>query len=371
MKRRSISCRLAVTLFAVVVLLAVAVTPLANGDGGDPDDGKYSIELILINSQNDDEQLTGATFEVYDTDVNGDKMGDAIGVVTDADGDGSYHFTGLSKKKYIIVETFAPAGYVRYSAPLRVNLEMLDGADTRHTMEIKNDPEPNKQYGLSVKKVSVGTATALTGAQFDLYDADGSGDMGNRLGAFTEIAATGEYEYHEALKNGIYYVVETRAPDGYVLNTAPRKVEIDGTQDVFSIEIENTSKAEVELPTNPPVYPSMEPPAEPSATPPAEPAAELPAELPIDPPARPNPPTAGVLVPDDNGNFTELDENNDPLGKWIWDEDLGVWVFESEIPLVAIPDTGDREKRLIPSLISAAALVGIALIRPRKRENER
>ena len=362
MKKKRMPCRLAVTLLVVVMLFAMApitaaaATPFEGEDVGVFGDNNYSIALILLNNDNNGEQLTGAAFELYNTDVNGDRTGDVIDAVTDEDGDGIYYFTGLSKKEYAIVQTLAPAGYAVVGAPVVVNLEALEGASAEYTIEITNDMENDKLCELFVTKVRAGTITALTGAEFDLYDADSSGNMGNRLGAFNETGTTGEYEYPEALSKGIYYVVETKAPAGYVLNAVHQKVEIDGTRDTISIEIENVPETGTAPPTNP------------TAPPPADPQPGLPADPPAVPSERPNPPTTGKLVPDDDGNFTELDENDIPLGDWTWDEDLEEWIFEAEVPLASIPATGDSSNQFTLALLCAAALcAAVALIRPRKR----
>ncbi|MDR2296619.1 MAG: hypothetical protein LBD95_07470, partial [Clostridiales Family XIII bacterium] len=48
----------------------------------------------------------------------------------------------------------------------------------------------------------------------------------------------------------------------------------------------------------------------------------------------------GTLVPLDDGGFLEIDENGVPLGVWNYDEDEGAWIFDEEVPLALLPQTG-------------------------------
>ena len=58
------------------------------------------------------------------------------------------------------------------------------------------------------------------------------------------------------------------------------------------------------------------------------------------PNVRPNPNVPGrVLTPDDEG-YIEFDENGVPLGRWEWDNDEGMWVFDEFPPLGNLPQTG-------------------------------
>jgi hypothetical protein len=48
----------------------------------------------------------------------------------------------------------------------------------------------------------------------------------------------------------------------------------------------------------------------------------------------------GSLIPLDDGGFLEIDENGVPLGIWEYDEDEGAWIFDEEVPLALLPQTG-------------------------------
>jgi hypothetical protein len=96
----------------------------------------------------------------------------------------------------------------------------------------------------------------------------------------------------------------------------------------------------------------------PSQTPPAEQGAEEPEETPAPAPTPPNA-SGNTLIPNDDGTFTELDENGVPLGTWRYDEDSGDWIFEpAENPLSELPQTGGvAHSSPYPLLLSAVLLM--------------
>ena len=49
------------------------------------------------------------------------------------------------------------------------------------------------------------------------------------------------------------------------------------------------------------------------------------------------------LIPDGDG-WIELDEDGVPLGKWDWDDEEEIWIFDEEVPLGDIPYTGDNSR---------------------------
>lgn len=74
------------------------------------------------------------------------------------------------------------------------------------------------------------------------------------------------------------------------------------------------------------------------------------------------------LVPNEDGSFTLLDENDVPLGTWHWDEEAEMWIFDEEVPLDAAPRTGDLSLALAP-LVTLGSGLGLFLLN-RKRPEE-
>ena len=143
-------------------------------------------------------------------------------------------------------------------------------------------------------------------------------------------------------------------------------------------------------PTVPPTIPPTAPP--PEITPPTVPPEITPEQPPAPPevtieeeapPAGPAPNFPGnILVPGDGGSYIELDEDGAPVGKWEYDEENDIWIFE-EFPVPSAPyepgkgpKTGDESNAtMYIALIFTAGLMAAGsfayLLASRRREKER
>lgn len=157
--------------------------------------------------------LQGAVFEI--TKGNGEIV--KQNAITDAEG--FIKINNLEPGTYFAQETKAPAGYV------------LD--DTKHTIVLVNHStevfqvENRKPGGLTIRKVDAATGDALAGATFQLRDINDK-----PIGAPVTTGLDGFARWNDLLP-GQYEVQETSAPEGYVLDTEPRKFEV---KDFRSIE---------------------------------------------------------------------------------------------------------------------------------------
>ena len=236
------------------------------------------------------------------------------------------------------------------------------------------------------KKDSANQSVLLEGAEFELYASDGNGA---KTGAAIKnsIAGTGtdagKYTF-TGLFPGNYWIVETVAPNGYVLNPTPRGVTVGSDTNLIQyVGIENSLTS---TPTTPPPS-SSEPSSEPSrpdggsddsgdSETPVTPGTPI---TPVTPevPARPNPPgpstEGGRLVPNEDGSYTEFDENDVPLGYWTWDEQQLLWIFEKAVPLSdMIPQTGSGATATLNGVF-ALGVAGVALVGtiPKCRKSKR
>jgi len=78
-------------------------------------------------------------------------------------------------------------------------------------------------------------------------------------------------------------------------------------------------------------------------------------------------------VPDGN-NWIEYDENGDPYGTWIWDEEAGMWIFEKLPPLAtwniadAIEDSIEIIAVIVIAILGGGALTWWLILHKRKNK---
>lgn len=160
--------------------------------------------------------LAGASFTLYDA------AGAAVASMVSG-ADGLAVFVGLSSNtSYTIRETAAPAGYALNDQVISVTTG--DGTAQSFTMV---DKKISADAGaISVVKTD-GAGVPLGGAEFTLYDKDG-------VAVATRSTDANGKVLFDKLPAGDYTLVETRAPQGYVLDPSGRKITVskDQTQSV-------------------------------------------------------------------------------------------------------------------------------------------
>lgn len=170
--------------------------------------------------------LAGAEFGLYA--MNGEQIGDTF--ITDKSGKAS--LTGIEPGWYIVKEITAPVGYVLNTEEYRV--EIVEGQPT--TLTVPNTP----QSGITVRKVDATTRDPLAGAEFELRTYDGK-LLGNYVTDPTGSFVTVNVE------PGIYYLVETKAPDGYTITNERTEVEVtDGEKPIVTIENHKNTSIQIQ-----------------------------------------------------------------------------------------------------------------------------
>ncbi|WP_415820432.1 SpaA isopeptide-forming pilin-related protein, partial [Listeria booriae] len=161
--------------------------------------------------------------------------------------DGKLVVADLKPGKYSLVETDAPEGYVLDKTP--VAFEIVKGANTTPVRVEKANTLKTGSVELT-KVDSVNHDTVLEGAVFSLLD---------ETGAVLQEGLTTDKDGKLVvadLKPGKYSLVETAAPEGYVLdetpvafeivkgaNTEPVRVEKDNTLKTGSVELTKVDSA--------------------------------------------------------------------------------------------------------------------------------
>lgn len=128
----------------------------------------------------------------------------------------------LTAGKYLLKEISAPEGYALLSKPLEIEIPEGEMAE----VEIPNTPLGT----LRIQKVCSESGEPLFGAEFRLFDS-----KKNLLGSYTT-DKEGIIEISQKLTAGNYWLRETKAPAGYVLDTEPKEIEIrDGETTIVKL----------------------------------------------------------------------------------------------------------------------------------------
>ncbi|AIQ45579.1 hypothetical protein R70723_06450 [Paenibacillus sp. FSL R7-0273] len=166
-----------------------------------------SLKVTKVAKGNTATKLAGAEFELYNSanQLAGSGTTDVSGEVL---------FSKLMGGNYTLKETKAPAGYVITATSTAVTIDPAQ----QKTLTITNDKIV--LGSLKITKVDQAEPSkVLAGAEFKLYDAD-KAEVGT---ATTDVNGVAEFK---DLKLGTYTFKETKAPAGYVLNTAEVSVSI-------------------------------------------------------------------------------------------------------------------------------------------------
>ena len=171
----------------------------------------YQGSAELIKKDQAGNPLAGAEFSVLDA------TGQAVREHLVSDANGKVTVTDLAPGKYQFVETKAPAGYLLNTEPSTFTIAASDRGKPATVIATANFVNYQGAAKLIKKDVN---GHLLSGATFKVLDAKGQTiQTGLTTNSQGKIIA-------EHLAPGKYRFVETKAPTGYLLNTAPVPFEI-------------------------------------------------------------------------------------------------------------------------------------------------
>ncbi|EJF47964.1 cell wall surface anchor protein [Enterococcus sp. C1] len=174
--------------------------------------GKKGAVTIQKTTGDGNTPLAGAAFQIWD-ETRSKVLRE--GLVAE---NGRIKFGGLPQGDYLLVESKVPDGYVADNDLVRgrkITIDDQTSSENATPMVIKN--ESNK---LVLNKVNA-DGEKLAGSQFKLdylYTHDVNGAFWQEVPLKINITDENGQIETENLKPGIYRLIETRAPDGYILN---------------------------------------------------------------------------------------------------------------------------------------------------------
>ncbi|MBM5608007.1 hypothetical protein D8X97_07000 [Listeria ivanovii] len=171
----------------------------------------YTGSIEAVKQSESGENLAGAIFEVRDVNQKVVKR-----VISGKNG--HIAVNNLAPGKYSLVEIRAPRGYILNTKPVEITIPDTNEGDPG---TIQLDPFINYKGSVELIKNS-DSGAKLSGVRFDLYTEDGTlvkQDLTTNKAGEIQVAN---------LAPGKYYFVETKAKDGYQLNSTKIEFEIAG-----------------------------------------------------------------------------------------------------------------------------------------------
>ena len=221
-------------------------------------------------SSNENKEETEESDETKDEDSENTESADEKITELVSDEEGNIFISDMPEGEgYYFLETEAPEGYQKSSDKFEFNVgenhiiyqttKDKDGNDikTQGYITVKNikPDEKVEKGGFKFLKVdSSDTSKKLKGAKFKVTKKDGD--------KYVDVERDGKKYIVESDKNGIfevkdldlgtYYLKETTAPNGYVVNSSPIEIEITGSSYAQSPTLVTNSKGDVPVtPTTP------------------------------------------------------------------------------------------------------------------------
>ena len=191
-----------------------------------------SVKIVKTDADSE-EPLAGVEFSIYDEEDT--EFANPLDTQT-TDDKGEAVFAGLDyNKKYVVKETKALDEYLPAEASWKVEFTDTDlEAETiQKVLEIDNTL---RSFSIVIHKTDAGYADVnLEGAEFTLYDAEDA-ECENALQTATT-DSEGKAEFTNVAVNRNYVVIETKAPEGYLV-TDPVEIEVtDVNQTVYEYNL--------------------------------------------------------------------------------------------------------------------------------------
>lgn len=190
-----------------------------------PDEIKMGHIQIIKTDITTGAKLSGAVFGVYESITN-KKVAELI-----TGTDGTAKSKALPIGEYYLIELKAPIGY----APTNTKNKVIVSMGKTTELILSNQRLPNKTGTITLQKEDKENGKKLAGATFGIYQVSDNIKVGEMTTGLDGTAQS------TALPFGDYYLVELRAPDGYILESEKHTVHIESSKPV-EITLTNQQK---------------------------------------------------------------------------------------------------------------------------------
>lgn len=167
-------------------------------------------------------KLAGAEFELQNNN------GKAIKGNLVTDSSGQLAIEGLAPDTYQLVETKAPAGYEIDKTPVTFTIDKGQKAAKKVTVTNRQ-----KAHSVRVEKKDGDTKAFLAGAEFKLLD-----QAGEEVESALKTNESGTLEI-TGLTTGDYQLIETKAPEGYKLDSTPTLFTVKAEDELLTLAVYN------------------------------------------------------------------------------------------------------------------------------------